>query len=127
MRKDERGQSMVEMALVLPVLLLLLIGILDFGRIIYSYAHLHMAAQETVRKGGLGAKDLEIVQFAKGYVHLGESSQLNVIITPSETSRHSGDYVKVTLKYPFKLYTPLISDILPVPEYIETDSTVRVE
>ena len=59
MRRDERGQSLVETALVLPVLLLLLVGILDFGRIMYSYAHLHMAAQETVRVGGLDKSDSE--------------------------------------------------------------------
>jgi Flp pilus assembly protein TadG len=127
MRKDESGQSMVEMALVLPVLLLLIVGMLDFGRILYSYAHLHMAAQETVRKGGLGSKDLEITQFAKNYIHLGDSSKLQVKVTPTDSNRHSGDYITVTLKYPLQIYTPLISDILPVPEYIETDSTVRVE
>ncbi|HLO12995.1 MAG TPA: TadE/TadG family type IV pilus assembly protein [Pseudoneobacillus sp.] len=127
MRKDESGQSMVEMALVLPVLVLLLVGILDFGRIMYSYAHLHMAAQESVRKGGLGAKDLEIIEFARNYVHLGDSSQLEVTITPSEANRRSGDYVQVTLKYPLHLFTPFLSKILPVPQFFETDSTVRVE
>jgi Flp pilus assembly protein TadG len=127
MRKEESGQSMIEFALILPVVVLLLVAILDFGRIIYSVADLHMAAQETVRKAGLGAKDLEITQFARNYIHLSESSQLQVSISPTEANRHSGDYVKVTLKYPWKLYTPLLSDILPVPEYIESDSTVRVE
>jgi Flp pilus assembly pilin Flp len=127
MRKEESGQSMVEFALILPVVILLLVAILDFGRIIYSVADLHMAAQETVRKAGLGAKDLEITQFARNYIHLSESSKLQVSISPTESLRHSGDYVKVTLKYPWKLYTPLLSDILPVPEYIESDSTVRVE
>jgi Flp pilus assembly protein TadG len=127
MKKDESGQSMVEMALVLPVLLLLLVGILDFGRIFYSYSHLHMAAQETVRKGGLGAKDLEITQFARNYIKLGNSSKLLVTISPSDNNRRSGDYVTVTLKYPLQIYTPLLSDILPVPEFIVTDSTVRVE
>jgi hypothetical protein len=127
MRKDESGQSAVELALVLPILLLLLIGILDFGRIMYSYAHLHMAAQESVRKSGLGAKDLEVIQFTKNYIHLGDTSKLQVTISPTDTNRSSGDYVKVNLKYPLELYTPLLSDILPLPEFITTDSTVRVE
>jgi Flp pilus assembly protein TadG len=127
MRKDESGQSLVEMALVLPILLLLLVGILDFGRILYSYAHLHMAAQESVRKSGLGAKDLETIQFAKNYIHLGDSSQLKVTVAPTDVNRKSGDYVKVTLEYPLKVYTPLLSNILPIPEFIISDSTVRVE
>ncbi|RHW43171.1 pilus assembly protein [Neobacillus notoginsengisoli] len=127
MRKDERGQSLVETALVLPLLLLLIVGILDFGRITYSYAHLHMAAQETVRKGGLGKSDAEITAFARNYVHLGDSSKLIVEITPPGTTRKSGDYVKVKLKYPLKLYTPLLSKVFPSPLYAETDSTIRVE
>lgn len=127
MVKDEKGQSMVEMALVLPVLLLLLVGVLDFGRTVYSYAHLHMAAQEGVRKAGLGATDTEVTQFVKDYVHLNDASQLQVTITPTEANRQSGDYVKLSLKNPLSLYTPLLSNFLPVPEFIETDSTVRVE
>jgi hypothetical protein len=127
MKKDESGQSVVEFALVLPMLLLLLIGILDFGRILYSHAHLHMAAQESVRKGGLGAKDLEITQFARNYVHLGDPTQLKVTISPTEANRRSGDYLKVTLQYPLQLYTPLLETILPIPEFIVIDSTVRVE
>lgn len=48
MVKKENGQSVVEMALVLPVLLLLLVGIIDFGRVFYYYSHLNLATQETV-------------------------------------------------------------------------------
>lgn len=127
MKKDERGQSMVETALLLPVLLLLLVGILDFGRVIYSYAHLHMAAQETVRVGGLGHNDSEIIEFAKNYVHLGDSSKLKIEISPTEASRTSGEYMTVKLEYPFHLYTPLLSKIFPSPLLIATESTIRVE
>lgn len=127
MRKDERGQSMVEMALILPVLLLLIIGISDVGRAIYSYAHLQMAAQETVRLGGLDKSDQDITNFADQYVKLGDPSQLVVSITPNDTNRHSGDYVTVTLKYPFTLNTPFISMLFPSPLYLQTASTIRVE
>ncbi|WP_174730742.1 TadE/TadG family type IV pilus assembly protein [Mesobacillus harenae] len=127
MRKDESGQSMVEMALILPILLLLVVGIFDLGRLIYSYAHLHQAAQETVRVGSLGDNDAEITLFARNYIHLGDASQLQVGITPQETVRHSGDYMTVTLTYPLELFTPLLGRILPSPTFITTDSTIRVE
>lgn len=127
MKKDERGQSMVETALLLPVLLLILVGVIDFGRLIYSYAHLHMAAQETVRLGGLDKNDQAITDFAKDYEKLGDSTKLQIDITPNDTQRHSGDYVTVKLRYPFTLYTPLISMLLPSPFYIQTESTIRVE
>ena len=127
MKKDERGQSMVETALLLPVLLLILVGIVDVGRLIYSYAHLQMAAQETVRLGGLDKNDQAIIDFAKDYVKLGDTSKLQIDISPNDTERQSGDYVTVKLTYPFTLYTPFISMLLPSPFNIETESTIRVE
>jgi Flp pilus assembly protein TadG len=127
MKKDERGQSMVETALLLPILLLIMVGIIDLGRFIYSYAHMQMAAQETVRLGGLDKNDQAITEFAHQYVNLGDPNKLQVEISPNESGRHSGDYVTVKLKYPFTLYTPLITSLFPSPLYIETNSTIRVE
>lgn len=140
MRKDERGQALVEMALILPILLLLLAGILDVGRILFSYENLQMAAQESVRLGGLGKNDQTIINFADNYQKLGDPKNLIVTITastdngtgqlvniPNDTDRQSGDYVTVMLKYPFTFDTPLISGFFPNPFYIETQSTIRVE
>ncbi len=44
--KNERGQSLVELAITLPILVLLLLGTLDFGMAIFSYSMLRDAAQE---------------------------------------------------------------------------------
>jgi hypothetical protein len=44
-----RGQAMVEFALVIPVFLLLLIGLFDFGRVIWVNDTLATAAREAVR------------------------------------------------------------------------------
>lgn len=127
MVKDERGQSMVEMALLLPVMLLLLAGIFDFGRLFYSYVHLQMASQETVRLGGLGKSDAEIISFAHKYVHIGETELLQVQVSPTQTARTSGEYVSVTLEYPMELMTPILSTILPSPIILSANSTIRVE
>jgi Flp pilus assembly protein TadG len=48
-RRRQRSQSMVEFALVAPVLLLLLFGIIDFGRIIYAYITINQAVNEGAR------------------------------------------------------------------------------
>ena len=127
MRKDERGQALVEMALVMPILLLLLAGIADLGRLIFSYEQLQMAAQESVRLGGLHKNDAAISNFAIHYVSMGDTSKMKVVITPTETNRHSGDYVTVKLSYPFSFYTPFVSKLFPSSFYVETQSTMRVE
>jgi Flp pilus assembly protein TadG len=127
MRKDERGQALVEMALVMPILLLLLAGIADIGRLIFSYEQMQMAAQESVRLGGLHKNDTTITNFAVNYVTMGDPSKMKVVITPQDTNRKSGDYVTVKLSYPFSFYTPFVSQLFPSPFYIETQSTMRVE
>ena len=48
-KSDERGQSLVEFALVLPVLLLLLLGILEFGWLFNGQITLTSAAREGAR------------------------------------------------------------------------------
>jgi Flp pilus assembly protein TadG len=126
MIRKEEGQSLTEFALLVPLLLLLICGILDFGRVMYAYLHLNMAAQETVRLAGLGKGDSEITTFAKNYEQLGNANLLQVTISPLKASRKSGDYVKVTLSYTLSYLTPMISNILPKP-IITVDSTIRVE
>jgi len=46
---SQRSQSMTEFALVAPILLLMLFGILDFGRLIYVYGTIVEAANEGER------------------------------------------------------------------------------
>lgn len=45
----EKGQALVEFALVLPILLMLLCGIIDFGWIYYNQITLNNAAREGAR------------------------------------------------------------------------------
>lgn len=126
MIREEKGQSLTEFALLVPLLLLLVCGIVDFGRLMYGYMHLNMAAQETVRLGGLGKTDSEMTTFARSYVHLGNAANLQVTISPAQAVRKSGDYITVTLNYPLGFVTPLVSKLFP-PPVISADSTIRVE
>jgi Flp pilus assembly protein TadG len=48
-RRKSRGQTLVEFALVFPLLILLLMGIFDFGRAIFLYNSLTNAAREGAR------------------------------------------------------------------------------
>jgi Flp pilus assembly protein TadG len=53
-KKADRGVVVVEFALVLPVLLLILFGIIDFGRALNAQITLTGAAREGVRLAALG-------------------------------------------------------------------------
>jgi Flp pilus assembly protein TadG len=45
-KRRSRGQALAEFALILPILLLLLLGIVDMGRLIYAYNAVSNAARE---------------------------------------------------------------------------------
>ena len=50
-RRSEEGSAMVESALTIGILLLLLLGIFDLGRMMYIYADISEAAREGARYG----------------------------------------------------------------------------
>jgi Flp pilus assembly protein TadG len=49
--KGERGQSMIELALLLPMMLLILLGVIEFGRAAYFYLEVADAAKAGAQFG----------------------------------------------------------------------------
>ncbi len=49
--KKDQGQSLVELALLLPVLILILLGAIDLGRAYFAYVGITNAAREGARAG----------------------------------------------------------------------------
>jgi Flp pilus assembly protein TadG len=48
-RRGERGQAIVEVALILPVFILILVGLFDIGRAVYDFNTISNASREAVR------------------------------------------------------------------------------
>ncbi len=48
-RRNDRGQSLVEFALILPIFVLILVGVFDFGRAVFAYNTVNNAAREGSR------------------------------------------------------------------------------
>ena len=63
LRKSERGASLVEFALVVPILLALVFGIIEFGWIFNGYITITGAAREGARLAAVGA-DIEVIEAA---------------------------------------------------------------
>ena len=66
--KEEKGQSVVEFALVLPVLLLILCGILEFSWALYGKLSLENTAREAARAGSVGATVTEATANAQNTI-----------------------------------------------------------
>jgi Flp pilus assembly protein TadG len=52
-RKSRRGAAAIEYALVLPLLLLLPLGLIDTGRLLWTYTTLYRAAEAAARCGAV--------------------------------------------------------------------------
>src|SRR5688572_18556354 len=64
---NDRGQALVEFALVIPIFLLILFGILDLGRAVYAYATLNNAAREGARVAVVDQTVSHIQEIAAGH------------------------------------------------------------
>jgi hypothetical protein len=49
-RRKERGQGLVEFALTLPILMMFLMGILDFGRVLFTYSEVSNNLRTALRQ-----------------------------------------------------------------------------
>jgi Flp pilus assembly protein TadG len=56
---SERGQELVEFALILPLLLLLLFGIIEFGIVVYRYNLIAHMGREVARYGSINPDTVE--------------------------------------------------------------------
>jgi Flp pilus assembly protein TadG len=99
---DERGAAMVEFALVLPLLLVLVFGIVDFGRAFQSWITLTNAAREGARLGATGAKASDICARVTTTAALA-----GVSCSVDNAQGTTGTSVKVTAGYTLKFITPV--------------------
>ena len=114
LNKSERGQSLTELAIALPALLLLLMGLLDVGRVFWAL----VALKDAVSEGALYAasyptRTTEIKERAA------ESSNALMALTPDMFSVDyvdpptSGQPITVTVTYDFELVNPVTKAIVP--------------
>ncbi|HJV46796.1 MAG TPA: TadE/TadG family type IV pilus assembly protein [Bacillota bacterium] len=125
--RSEKGQSLVEMALILPILLLLLTGMLDFGTLIHVELVMDHAGREAARAASVGKNDLDIKQLTMNQAAGLDITQLTVMIDPDPTSRQQGTYATVTLSYPIHFFTPVIGAFFPKPYVLQNKTVMRVE
>ena len=117
--KNQKGASAVEFAIVLPLLLLLLFGIVEFGFLLYNQAMITNAAREGARFGivydPIRPTEVEIQTVVDNYAaaHLINFDPSQVITTNAEHLETSGppesagtisagDSLEVTVQYTYE-------------------------
>ena len=110
--RSERGAAMVEMALVLPIIILLFLGMIDFGRAFFLYNNLTNAAREGARFGAAQTSPVDTVQIRTRVEQRiqdfsGVAAATNKVkVTVSSLTNPSDIKVEV-VNYPFTPITPL--------------------
>jgi len=114
-KKNESGQSMVELAVSIIVLLILLAGVVDIGRIAFYYIAMRDAAQEGASYGSIFPNNCEeiIKRVKAGAV---DSSRIQVdlkidgnICKPCSYVYYEGRPIEITVTDPdFPITMPLL-------------------
>ena len=115
-KRRRRGDAIVEFAILAPILVLILFGVLEMGRVVDAWLVVHNAAREGARAGVLvdpdPAAQTAAQNAANAYLTSGlgvrgdiaSASVPSVVVTP--------DNVQVTTRADVELYTPLFQAML---------------
>ncbi|MCL6560135.1 MAG: pilus assembly protein [Firmicutes bacterium] len=124
---NARGQALVELALVLPILILLVMGAIEFGRVFNSYLLITNASREGARAGITGEYDTEIRTRVKTVADSLSLTDSDITITPEQSFRTRGVPLTVEVNHSVNLVTPLFGTIIPDPFPLSSSTTMRME
>ena len=125
MRKNKKGQALVEMAIILPVLVALIFGMTDFARVLNSYLATTEASREGARVAALSGNDAAVELAVTNAAPNLDPIKLKVKTDPETRTR--GDSVTVTVTYSIDIITPLVNTMLTNPMPITSQTIMRVE
>lgn len=126
----EKGAAAVETALVLPVLLLFIFAIFEYGRALFTLNTLGNAARAGARTAVVTAVvagndwKAAATTAAKSAIYMGDPTKASVCVTASPNDPpKTGDTVTVTTTLP---YDPLVG-FIPVPASLTGRASMRYE
>ncbi len=125
--RDCRGQTIVELAVVLPVVLLMLFGMVEFGRAYHAYVTVQHATREGARLGITGASDEAIRQRILDTSAGLDPARFEISISPARAERVKGSSLTVAVRYLFPLWIPLITALVGDGIPLEAELIMRVE
>lgn len=103
--RAEAGQSMVEFALVIGLLLVFTFGMIDFSRAVYAASIIQASAQEGARAGLADFATNEDVEAAVQSKVVGlDPTEVNAAMTDLGDNR-----IQVVVTYQFSFVTPLVA------------------
>lgn len=133
--RHEKGQGLLEFALVIPIILLIVMGTIDFGRILTAYAMVSNSLRAGLRNAtvygypgeanyrncALMEEDIQRVMFTEIIdsdidIRFVKSNDPDTLYTCSDLPRgklETGDLILINVRANIGLITPLIANMFP--------------
>jgi Flp pilus assembly protein TadG len=124
-RRHERGQGLIEFALVIPIFLLVLVALFDLGRAVFAYNTLTNAAREGARMAIVNQYKPSIIARAKQQTQIVELNdpsvqvgfyQVNADGTPNTTTPCAlvavGCLAIVSFEATYQPITPIVANLV---------------
>jgi Flp pilus assembly protein TadG len=117
--KSERGAALVEAAIVVPIILLISVGIFEFGRAYQTWQVLTNAAREGARVAVIeGSSDADVRARVNQYLDVGglttqPDSNIPIVRTVALTGSSTASRVEVDYPFAFMVLNPVIRLITP--------------
>ena len=122
--KLQKGQDLVEYALALPIVLLILMSILDLGRVIYIYSSLHNSVRDGARYGIINPTDAGGIEAVVRDKAVG-LDPLDLTVTVVQPNLQT---IRVGATYQFAVVSPVVSVMVGgSPWPVGSQATMRVE
>jgi Flp pilus assembly protein TadG len=114
--KSERGQSLVELAMSLTVIMTLLAGAVDFAIAYFSFTAMHDAAQEGALYGSINPTDeagiiSRVRNASTNPVDLSDEDLVEVVVTLPDDACE-GNEIRVNVIYDYPISMPFIGAII---------------
>jgi Flp pilus assembly protein TadG len=103
---------LAEFALVIPIVLLVFMGIFDFGRMIFAYNDISNAAREGARKAIVTQNATTITDEAMAATTGLATSEVRVNVTNCVSPVKLGCLISVRVEYDWKPITPIIGNVV---------------
>ena len=120
---NERGAALLETAITVPIILLIAVGIFEFGRAYQTQQVLTNAAREGARQAILeGVTDAQVTTTVRNYMSSGGLTPVNPVINRTISFNPAGGCPcasRITINYPFNFIV-----LQPVARLVRRTSTV---
>jgi Flp pilus assembly protein TadG len=128
--QSDRAQSTVELALLLPVFVLLVFGALEFGRVFNAWILVEQAAREGARAGAtqcgaMAACSATVETWVDESLTGLDLAHVTWDMTPGPYA--AGGALQVWVDYDVPIVTPLISALTGATVKVHGETTMRIE